>query len=91
MEQRYSCVSTLDNLFQKYGNSNIVNIIDSSYIKADNRIIFNWLQNNMGFISKIAETDANIKISTLWIPKNVFPATVHGLGKLIVEEYKPTG
>ena len=45
----------------------------------------------MEFIYKIAATDANLESATLWIPKTAFPTTVHVLGKLIVEEYKPTG
>ena len=91
MRQRYSCVRTLDNLIQKYGNTNIVNIIDRSYIKADNSTIFNWLQNNMEFISKISATDANIDRAILWILKTVFTATVHGLGRIFIEEYNPIG
>ena len=91
MGQIYSCVSTLNNLLQKYVNPNIVNIINSSYIKADNSTIFNWLQNNMEFVSKIVATYTNLERETLWIPKTAFPATLHGLGKLIVEDYNPTG
>ena len=77
--------------FQKYRNSNIDNIIDSSYIKVDNRTIFNWLQNNMEIVFKTEASDKNIEKEKLRIPKNIFPATVHGLCKLILEEYKPTG
>ena len=54
-------MNTLDNLLQNDENSNILNLIDSSYIKADNITIFHWLQNNMEFISKISATDANIE------------------------------
>ena len=91
MGQRYSYVSTLDKLLQKYGNANIVNLIDSSYIIEDNSTIFNWLQKNMEFTSKTTATDAKIERATLWIPKNAYPASVHVLGKLILEEYNPTG
>ena len=84
MGQRYSCVSTIENLLQKYGNSNIINLIDSSYIKADNSVIFHWLYNNMEFISKIAATDANLEIETVLMPKTDLPDTINGLGKLIV-------
>ena len=45
----------------------------------------------MDFISKIIATDANLERAKLFIPNISLPATVHGLGKLIVEEYKPTG
>ena len=65
MGQRYSYVSTLDKLLQKYGNANIVNLIDSSYIIVDNSTIFNWLQNNMELVYKISATDANIERATL--------------------------
>ena len=88
---RYSYVRTLENSLQKYGNANIFNIIYSSYIKADNWTIFNRLQKNMKFISKIEATYENLERATLWIPKNALPDTVHRLGKLMVEWYKPTG
>ena len=35
----------------------------------------------MQFISKTAAIDTNIEISTLWIPKTAFPASLHGLDK----------
>ena len=59
--KRFSCVITLENLFQKYVNANIVNLIGISHIKADNNTIFHWLQNNMDFISKIRATDAILR------------------------------
>ena len=49
--ERYLCFSTLDNMLQKYENTNIVDLIDTSYIKVDNRNIFKWLQNNMELMS----------------------------------------
>ena len=91
MGQIYSCVSTLYSLLHRYVNANIANLIDSSYIKADNITIFNWLKNNMEFVSKIVATDANLEKATLWIPNNALPATIDILGRRIVEESKPTG
>ena len=45
----------------------------------------------MEIVFKTEASDKNIEKETLRIPNNIFPATVHGLCKLIVEEYKPTG
>ena len=77
MGEIYSYVSTIENLLQNYGNANIFNLINSSYIKADNSTIFNWLKNNTGFFSKIAATHANFKRKTLLIPETAFPDNVH--------------
>ena len=92
MGQRYSCVSTLDSFLQKYVNSNIVNLIDSSYIKADNSTIFNWFQNNKEFIYKVAATDSNLESLTVLsahAPRKRNSTYVHTVRRSIYETRQP--
>ena len=59
-------------LSTNYGNSDIINFIDASYIKTENTMILYWLQIILEVMSSIASKDANLDQETLWVPKN-FP------------------
>ena len=58
-------------LSTNYGNSDIINFIDASYIKTENTMILYWLQIMLEVISIIASRDVNPYQENLWIPKKV--------------------
>ena len=78
-------------LSQIYGNADIINFIDASYVKTENTTVLEWLQSILEFIYIIASKGANIYLEIIWIPNQYFHDSVQFISKEILGGYKTQG
>ena len=74
---------------QNYGNTDIINLIDTSYVKSKNTVVLEWLHSMMEVIFIIASKDANLNQATLWIPKQYLSDSIYFLMKEITGQLTP--
>ena len=78
-------------LCQNDGNEDIINFIDTSYVKIYNNPMLVWLQSVLEIVSGIASKDANLDQENLCVPNKYFPGSVHFIIKGILGNHKPQG